>query len=214
MHQEVLAAPFVDTEAADLGWSLDPAVPVGAPLAVLPLPDTRSVGWSLELHLLGASHRAVVRHPVAGSSADGVALVETVACLRGAAPSLPRSARHRTPTGLDYAFSSTVTVPGPGAFAAAVAAVLAGLPETSLVGRFPGEPLALTALAAAADVAGLRWQTWHVYPRTAEIVETRSEVQVGEALWTAGCAEQAVGAGSRSGTGGPRTAGPDRLLVR
>lgn len=217
MHQKVLAAPFVDTRAADLGWSLDPAVPVGPPLAVLPL---RLPIGSLELQLLGASHRAVLRRPVDGASPDQVALdeevvlVETVACLPGAAPALPRSARHRTPAGLAYAFSSSVTVPGPGAFPAAVDAVLAGLPEPSLVGRFPGEPLALTALAADTDGTGLRWRTWHVYPQTFEIVETRSEVQVGEALWTADGAEQTVGAGSGGGTGRPRTAGSDRLLVR
>lgn len=210
MHQQVLTAPFVDTRASDLGWSLDPAVAVDAPLAVLPV---RSAAGSLDLQLLGASHRAVLRRRVGPAPRDEVVLVETVACLPGAAPALPRSARHRS-DGLVYAFTSSITVTGPGTFADAVAAVLAGLPDTSLVGRFPGEPLALTALAADADDTGLRWQTWHVYPQTTEIVETRSEVQVGEALGTEDCAGQTVGAGSHRGAGRPRTAGADRLLVR
>ena len=29
---------------------------------------------------------------------------------------------------------------------------------------FPGDEAALTAVAAATDGAGWRWQTWHLYP--------------------------------------------------
>ena len=66
---------------------LDPDVRVGPPLAVLPV---RSAAGSLELQLLGASHRAVVRGPEIGAVAADVALVETVACLVGGATVLPR----------------------------------------------------------------------------------------------------------------------------
>ena len=53
-------------------------------------------------------------------------------------------------------------------------AEVAGTP--ALLGRFPRHPLAVTALFAQVDNTMVTWQTWHVYPQSGEIVETRSEL--------------------------------------
>jgi len=169
LRDELLAAPFVDTRARDLVWSLDPQVTVPAPLATL---TVRGGGLEIDLHLLGASHRVELRGPSR--------LVETVACLPGGRTGLPPSARHENDH-LRYDLRTSVSRPRPGSFGVAVDRLLAALPDDALVGRFAGERFALTALTAAVGRSGdgspsAHWSSWHVYPQTSEIVETRSEV--------------------------------------
>jgi hypothetical protein len=209
VRDEVLSAPFIDTRAADLVWSLDPRVPVPAPLATLPL---RAPGVELDLHLLGASHRIEVRAPFP--------LVETVACLPGGSSGLPPHARHEA-DGLRYEFRTEISRPRAADFGTAVERLLADLPEDALVGRFAGERHALTALAASvAGPTAVAWRTWHVYPQTNEIVETRSEVLFrgashGHVLADREGRSGPTPAGRRPGAGADTVgAGVDRLLVR
>jgi len=159
-----LVTPYADVRAADLVLALDaPAAPA---LGVLRL---EIAGVDVELRLLGHSHQVAV-------SADGLALRETVACRPGLPGDLPdhRSARqgpHR------YAFAATIDSLDRAA-AAAVAQRVAADPN-GLVGVFPGEDGAFTALRAgpaATPGTGVSWETWHVYPQSGELVHTTGTV--------------------------------------
>lgn len=139
-----LDTPYADTTAGDLSFALGlPELPA---LHVLRLPG-------LELRLLGASHQVV------WTAADGERCVETVACLPGHDPHLPS-----TMDGAGYRFESTVERLGP-----PIWDELAADPR-ALVGVFPGDPNAVTALRAE----GRGWRTWHAYPQTGELVTTRT----------------------------------------
>ncbi|WBB73558.1 DUF2617 family protein [Micromonospora sp. WMMD1128] len=158
-----LAAPYVDSRAADLSLSLGgPELPA---LAVrdLDLPG----GRPLRLRLLGASHQVV-----AG------ALTETVACLPGRRPHLP-DALHDATTG--YRFTATVLRPTGDGLRARVAALRAELADDphALVGVFPGDEDAVTALAVRPDPpdGAVAWRTWHAYPQTNELVLTETVVE-------------------------------------
>ncbi|MFC0527545.1 DUF2617 family protein [Phytohabitans kaempferiae] len=140
-----LDTPYADTTAGDLSFALGlPELPA---LHVLRLPG-------LELRLLGASHQVV------WTAADGTRLVETVACLPGHDAHLPSTVDDQ-----GYAFTSTVEA----LEAAPLWRELADDPR-ALVGVFPGDPDAVTALRA---VDG-GWRTWHAYPQTGELVTTRT----------------------------------------
>lgn len=162
-----LTAPYADVRAADLVLELD--APEAPALEVLEL---ALGGFQLELRLLGHSHQVVV-------SAPGFELSETVSCRPEAADEgrLP-GARAVRRDGRAYAFSAAL-LPleefADGALAAAVAADPQGL-----VADFAGRPGAFTALRAAAvdepGVTGVRWETWHAYPQTGELVRTTGEV--------------------------------------
>jgi hypothetical protein len=141
-----LDVPYADSTAGDLSFAL------GLPL--LPALHTLRLSETLELRLLGASHQVVAGH-----------LVETVACLPGRAPHLPPAVDN-----LGYRFSSAVE-PLDRAVTAALWRDLAADPR-ALVGVFPGDPDAVTALRAD----GRGWQTWHAYPQTGELVVTRTVV--------------------------------------
>ncbi|WFE37736.1 DUF2617 family protein [Micromonospora sp. WMMD998] len=158
-----LAAPYVDSRAADLSLSLGgPELPA---LAVrdLDLPG----GRPLRLRLLGASHQVV-----AG------ALTETVACLPGRRPHLP-DALHDATTG--YRFTATVLRPAGDGLRTRVAALRAELADDphALVGVFPGDEDAVTALAVRLDPpdGAVAWRTWHAYPQTNELVLTETVVE-------------------------------------
>ena len=163
-----LAAPYADVRAADLVLELDaPDAPALGSLD-LALGDVQ-----LELRLLGHSHQAVVTAP-------GFALSETVSCRPDAGPEghLP-AARAVRRDGRAYAFTAEVLPLSEfddGALVAAVAEDPRGL-----VGDFAGEQGAFTALRAAEvdepGVTGVRWETWHAYPQTGELVHTRGEVR-------------------------------------
>lgn len=140
-----LDTPYADTTAGDLSFALGlPELPA---LHVLHLPG-------LELRLLGASHQVVC------TTVEGTRLVETVACLPGHDPHLPP-----TVDGIGYRFESAVEPLD----AAPSWRELAADPR-ALVGVFPGDPNAVTALLA--EERG--WRTWHAYPQTGELVTTRT----------------------------------------
>ncbi len=162
-----LTAPYADVRAADLVLELDgPEAPA---LQTLRL-DLE--GLRLELRLLGHSHQVIVTAPA-------FRLVETVSCHRSADGDghLPATRAVRR-DGRAYAFSAEVLSLeelDAGALIAAVAADSRGL-----VGIFAGQAGAFTALRGAAaeepGASGVRWETWHAYPQTDELVRTTGEV--------------------------------------
>ncbi|MFT3899454.1 MAG: DUF2617 family protein [Gordonia sp. (in: high G+C Gram-positive bacteria)] len=157
-----LRTPFVDTRAADLTLSLD--------TAAQPALATRTAhlgGFDVDLCLLGASHQVIV-------DAGGAPLRETLACLPGAEPFLPaRWARD------DYTFRADVARLEPEAMRILVARLGEQVEASAagLIGAYAGDPLAVTAVRAATDRAGsLRWETWHTYPQSGEVVYTTSSL--------------------------------------
>ncbi|GLY22581.1 DUF2617 family protein [Micromonospora sp. NBRC 101691] len=168
-----LDAPYVDTSAADLSLALGgPELPA---LYVLDL--DLSGGRRIRLRLLGASHQVLLGGSAPDGSSGPVVLAETVACLPGRRPDLP-SAVHQPADG--YSFTATVLRPEPGGLSSRVAALRADLADDphALVGVFPGDPDAVTALAVVPDPASntVRWRTWHAYPQTNELVLTNTVV--------------------------------------
>jgi len=110
----------------------------------------------VELGLLGHSHQVCV--------AD---LVETVACVPGVPGQLPPSMAAGR-----YRFTASVT---PLDLQAAAIAAAVGTDPRGLVGVFAGD--AFTALRATAVPGGARWETWHAYPQTGELVHTTGAVR-------------------------------------
>ncbi|MDL9936962.1 DUF2617 family protein [Gordonia sp. ABSL1-1] len=159
-----LPVAYADTRAAQLGFSLTaPAQPALAESA-------GTVGEiAIALRLLGASHQVIVD--------DGRRRIcETLACLPGETGDRPASLEQS-----GYRFTSRIDVHSPVSMADLVGDVArtvverraAGLP--ALLGRFPGEPNAVTAIAVApADDHRVSWQTWHTYPQSGEVVVTTS----------------------------------------
>ncbi|MEV0939125.1 DUF2617 family protein [Micromonospora wenchangensis] len=175
-----LDTPYVDTCAADLSLALGGPERPALHVRDLTLPgDVR-----LRLRLLGASHQVVLAVPAAGADttapgwpggADG--LVETVACLPGRPPHLPGDL-HDEAGG--YRFTATVLRPAEGELHTRIAALRADLADDpyALVGVFPGDPDAVTALAVRPDAPDgtVGWRTWHAYPQTNELVLTETAV--------------------------------------
>lgn len=162
--------PFADVRGDALRWALD--LPPAEALAVreLSLRDGRSIA----LQVLGASHQVLVRR------GDDVLLSETVACDLGGAAPLPSRTRRG-----GYHFGSRVARYGAEPFAAEVEALVARLGDDpdALVGRFPGTPYAVTAIAVRTRDSGrLEWHTWHAYPQTGELVHTTSRLDLSEDL--------------------------------
>ncbi|TDC27229.1 DUF2617 family protein [Micromonospora sp. 15K316] len=161
-----LDAPYVDTSAADLSLARDDGERPALHVLDLDLPGAIRLG----LRLLGASHQVVLR-------AGDVLLTETVACLPGRRPELPATVRDEA-TG--YRFAATVLRPPASGLRDRVAALRAELADDrfALVGVFPGDPDAVTALAVRPEAPGaaVAWRTWHAYPQTNELVLTETVV--------------------------------------
>ncbi|MEE1930754.1 DUF2617 family protein [Streptomyces sp. TRM 70351] len=157
-----LAAPYLDTSADQLSFTLDqPARPA---LAVRDVPAGET---TVQLRLLGASHQ-VFAGPVR----------ETVACLPGTAGGLPPAVEQEV-EGWNYRFTARVLHYRRAEFADRVAALrerLEGRRE-ALCGVFPGSPDAVTALAVERRGAALDWRTWHTYPQSRQIVATHTRLE-------------------------------------
>ncbi|ACY20026.1 hypothetical protein Gbro_0704 [Gordonia bronchialis DSM 43247] len=159
---------YADTSAAQLGFSLEaPEQPALAECSA------DFDGITISLRLLGASHQVIVD--------DGhQRLCETVACLPEMTSALPESYQ-----GSSYYFASHVDVVEADALADLVDDLgtrvadrrADGLP--ALLGRFPGEPHAVTAIISDADAETISWHTWHTYPQAGEVVVTTSVIQRG-----------------------------------
>lgn len=166
MTMHTLAVPYADTRADQLTLTLDqPRLPA------LAHRDWQHGDVTVSLCLLGASHQVFV--------SGTVEFAETVACLPGRTGHLPT-----TFGDAGYRFDAGVAAAPPGSLrdvvddvtARCAAADAAGTP--ALLGRFPRHPLAVTALVAQLSPTRVRWQTWHVYPQSGEIVTTRSELDL------------------------------------
>ncbi len=169
-----LGGTFVDTRAADLALTLD-----AAEHPALATRTGRLGPFDVELRLLGASHQVTVGVPLLRGRHTPVR--ETLACLPGAEPFLPA---HWTDG--DYDFHARVTTHDE----PELARLVAGLQERTasadgrslgLIGSYPGRPLAVTAILATLDNGPtLRWETWHSYPQSGELVHTASALTSGE----------------------------------
>ncbi|MEU0341109.1 DUF2617 family protein [Streptomyces bobili] len=166
LHAIALDAPYLDTDADQLCFSLDlderPALAEHA---------TTVGGLDVRLRLLGASHQ-VFAGPVR----------ETVACLLGSVKGLPGTFTRQLP-GWSYEFTADTRRLDPASFSDEVAGIrrdVAANPD-SLCGIFPGSPDALTAVVVeAADGphgGGLFWRTWHTYPQHGQIVSTYTRLE-------------------------------------
>lgn len=159
---EHLDVPYLDASAEGLVWQLD------APLQRALAHRTVERGaWTLDLHLLGASHQVVLR------AADGEQCSELVACRPGVPGHLPAAVAEDR-GGIRYRFCSSVASLTADELAARADELVARLAPRSdaLVGAFPGSPHAVTAIEATP--AG--WRTWHVYPQARQIVATETVV--------------------------------------
>lgn len=163
MIDPALAVRYADTTPETLVLTLDdPARPALAELRL----SFRDV--PVTLRLLGASHQVEV----------GDVLRETVACSTGPSDPLP------TQFAADaYRFTSTTTTPDTAGLVARVAELRRELADDpcALVGHYPGDPDAVTAIQVGHTPDGLMWQTWHSYPQTGQIVATTSELLWGAA---------------------------------
>ncbi|MEU9825063.1 DUF2617 family protein [Micromonospora chersina] len=159
-----LDAPYVDTRAADLSLALGGPERPALHVRELTLPG----GLRLRLRLLGASHQVICGD-----------LTETVACLPGRPPHLPDALHDET---AGYRFTATVLRPTGDGLRARVAALRAELADDpyALVGVFPGDENAITALAVrpAPPDGSVAWRTWHAYPQTNELVLTETVVEL------------------------------------
>lgn len=167
-----LDTPYADSTAADLSLALDGPEQPALHVLEVTLHDEVTVS----LRLLGASHQVLLQTP-------GAIRSETVACLPGAPPSLPTAVEREEGR---YRFSAEVlrlTRVELGTRMTALRDELVGDPY-ALVGVFPGDPDAITALRVRLDEsdqpegpwATVRWHTWHAYPQTDELVQTETAV--------------------------------------
>ncbi|WP_431816186.1 DUF2617 family protein [Gordonia jacobaea] len=160
-----LDVAFSDTRAGQLGFSLTAAQ--REPLAAA---DHTIGALTFSIRLLGASHQIVITD-------DAHELCETVACLPDITTALPDSFQAD-----GYVFSSRVIECSSDAMADLLQQIeseveghaRAGLP--ALLGRFPGNELAVTAVTADIDDDALIWRTWHTYPQAGEVVVTSSRI--------------------------------------
>jgi len=159
----LIAVPFADSRAADLSLAYG--------LHRLPALGTHRVarpGGRLELRVLGASHQVVLE-------VGDTRWSETVACLPGRGGPLP-AREDVVLDGLTARFEARCRQLAPATLAARVQALRDRCEQhpDALVGTFPGSPLAVTAVLVDSLATG--WRTWHAYPQTGELVETRSVV--------------------------------------
>lgn len=187
--QAELLVPYRDTAADDLVWRLDE--PRLAALATL---DLAVAAGRVELRLLGSSHQVIF-------SAGDTVISEVVACgLSAHTPTPDRDRLHfdrakriqARPVALPaaaeralgewaYRFRCSTYRLTPHRFGYRVERLVARLADhpSAIVGRFPGSPHAVTAVlaGAAGPGAGVRWRTWHAYPRDGRLVATSTAVQ-------------------------------------
>jgi hypothetical protein len=154
--QAILEVPYSDTSADQLSLSFDEPL-----LPALSTVRCRFEQVDVTLRLLGASHQISVVTP-------HTELIETLACLPGRRRELPASVR--TPRVSFRCRTERHTARSLTALAAEVSSRASG--SHALIGRYPGSPDAFTAIIAADLGDGARWDTWHAYPQTGDVVIT------------------------------------------
>lgn len=163
-----IAAPFVDSRAADLTLSLTEPALAAEVVRSLETPDAQ-----VQLRLLTASHQVVVRRA-------GDELIETLACLPSTPRPLPARYEHRCPVG-DYRTTVTVHRLAATDLQRRVERLLTehAADERYVVGLFPGHPLATTGVGIDSCGPGaLTWRSWHAYPQEGSLVLTRSALRL------------------------------------
>ena len=126
-------------------------------------------GSTVSLRLLGASHQAVL-------TTDEGEYVETLACLRDGGGRPPPEENIERIGHVVVRFGYRVDYLDGAAFSSRVTAVVSEAAENPrmLLGRFPGEPNAVTVLAAEQRIP--RWWTVHAYPQAGAWVATTTSV--------------------------------------
>lgn len=183
---------YCDTRAEDLGWSLDLE-----PLPALAVRDLAAAGFLVQLRLLGASHQIVVRparpdrdhgpdpappddpagsRPWPGEPGTRPICLETLACI----PDRTRPVPTDTAVALGrwrYTFDSHVGHHGPAEFDGLIS-MIERESRSGILGRYPGAPGAVTAIALRGEGRTLHWSTWHTYPPQGSIVTTHSTLRM------------------------------------
>ncbi|NLU68587.1 DUF2617 family protein [Streptomyces sp. HNM0574] len=158
-----LKTAYTDTRAGHLAWALG-----REPLPALARLDLELGGASVQLRLLGASHQVLIEE-------DNGTCSETVACIPGSATPLPLGVSERIGD-WEYEFAARVEELSEGSFAGRAQELIALVAEHpyGLVGTFPGDPHAFTALLAQRQGGQVHWRTWHSYPQERRLVTTRT----------------------------------------
>lgn len=159
-----LVRPAVEVRADGLAFTLD--VPPREALAVR---AWKVAGVPVEARLLSTGHQVV-----AGP------LVETVAQLEGLEGPLPYEL-HREVGGWSYGFTADVYKRDYADFNRAVAFLrdyLKGRDDT-LAASFPQQKDELGGVLVRQVRRGLEWRAWHTFPRTRQIVSTRTRMLIG-----------------------------------
>lgn len=160
-----LKTAYTDTRAGDLAWALN-----REPLPALARLDLVLNSTKVQLRLLGASHQVLIENEQGTCS-------ETVACLPGSTTPLPLGVSKRI-DGWEYEFAARIEQLTPNSFsgrAQELVALVAEHPQ-GLVGTFPGDLDAFTALLAQRHGDQTHWRTWHAYPQEGRIVATRTRL--------------------------------------
>ncbi len=170
-----IASAFRDSCASDLSLRLGLA-----PQPALSALNVPLAGGDVEIRLLGHSHQVLTRAGATQSDQPPrprILLSEVVACQPGRG-GLPAATSQALP-GADYHFRSHVAALSPQALARRARRLRDDFSEhpAALVGAFPGWPHALTVVAALERDGELVWRSWHLYPQTAELVVTRSQLR-------------------------------------
>jgi hypothetical protein len=171
-----LTTAYCDTSAGELGWSME--------LEPQPALASRRLDlapFHAELRLLGASHQIAVwldkgapgaRSGSSERTTESALCLETVACLPERTVPLPRTAECELGS-WRYTIESDVRTCSAAEFGARVAGI-ERCAAHGLVGRYPGQPGALTAIVMRPWESGLWWTTWHTYPQDRQIATTLS----------------------------------------
>lgn len=162
-----LKTAYTDTRAGDLAWALG-----REPLPALAFLDLELSSTNVQLRLLGASHQVLIED-------DHGTCSETVACIPGSTTPLPLGVSERF-AGWEYEFAARVEELTPVSFAGRAQELIALVAEHphGLVGTFPGDPDAFTALLAQRHGEQVHWRTWHSYPQEGRLVSTRTRLGV------------------------------------
>jgi hypothetical protein len=171
-----LEVAYADTRADELSFALD--LPVQPALRALGL---ELAGVALDLRILGYSHQVVV------TTGGEPLLTETVARLSGpgcrstvaALPDRHEAYRDAGPAGmLRYSISTSVSPLGDDRDDVESLILELDRAERAVLGVFPGHRHAFTGLLAGEAPPGcVEWRSWHAYPGTGEMVQTRSRLE-------------------------------------
>lgn len=168
-------APYADARASDLRLALGPTELNRLRPALATRPGPRFLDFTTELRVLGASHQ------IALIGADWV-WTETLAFGASSEPALPSESRTLIAPGLLHDMTIAVKRELSRTQFSHRADEIdrqCRAHDTSLAVRFAGDALAFTAIGASGDAEGLRWETWHLYPESREIMASSTRITIG-----------------------------------